>query len=122
LNGSLKVQSTTTSKGSVENIGFWDHERDTASWRVHFNAPGSYRASALAATASGATEVAVDAGSGASTTLAVPQTEGWDQFQTVTGGLLRIDAAGDRTITVRAADLAAWHAVNLASITLAKAP
>lgn len=113
LNGRLQVQP-----GALTNIGFWDNAKDTASWKVHFDAPGSYSVTARASALNGATSLAVDAGPGVSVTLNVPKTNSWDDYQTITGGNLKIDAAGDYTLTARAADPAAWHAMNLASIVL----
>jgi alpha-L-fucosidase len=120
LNGGLHTQTTTVVGGTpMDNIGYWDDPQDTASWRVHFPTAGSYSVSVQAATALGPTALTLDAGSGASVTLPLPLTGGWDKFQTVTGsGPLVIDAPGDRTVTARATDRSAWRALNLAGVTL----
>jgi alpha-L-fucosidase len=124
FNGTLHTQSTDMAGGSppVENIGYWDAPTDTASWRVNFAAAGSYTVSVSAATAQGPTTLMLDAGPGATVTLPMPLTGGWDKFQTITGGPLVIDTPGDRTVTARPADPATWRAMNLAFVTLTKTP
>jgi alpha-L-fucosidase len=113
LHGGVRLQG-----GTEENIGFWDNANDTVSWRVRFDGPGSYVVSARIATANGPTSFVVDAGNGSTVTLDAPLTGGWNSFQTVTAKPLKIDSAGVRTITVGAADPAAWKAMNLAWLTL----
>ena len=104
--------------GAVPNLGYWDSPKDAVAWTVHFDAPGTYRVAAKASAANGDTAFAVDAGAGAAPPLAVAKTAGWDAYETVSGGSLTIGKAGDRTVTVRAADPNTWQAMNLASVTL----
>lgn len=111
--GSLHAQG-----GAVPNIGFWDNPKDTLAWNVHFGAPGAYSVTAKASAAIGDTAFVLDAGPGASVTLSVPKTNGWDDYQILTGGNLTIAAAGDHLLTVRPANPAAWKAMNLALVTL----
>ncbi len=116
LHGSIQIQTIA----GVENIGYWDDRHDTVSWQVHFPASGSYNIAAMVSAAVGATAFILDAGPGASATIQVPDTGGWDRFQTVTGGPLTVAAPGDFTVTVRCADPAAWHAMNLGAVTLTR--
>ncbi|HEY3283140.1 MAG TPA: alpha-L-fucosidase [Armatimonadota bacterium] len=115
LQGRLQVQG-----GSEQNIGFWDDAKDTASWRVQFDAPGDYAVTARIATANGPTSCALAAGTGASLTFEVPLTGGWDRFQDVAAGTLHVPEAGVRTLTLGSADPGRWKAMNLASLTLVK--
>ena len=115
LHGNIRAQNAPT-----PNIGYWDDPGDKATWQVHFDTPGTYAVTARVSGPYGDTSFVVDAGSGASTPLSVPKTASWDAYETVSGGVLKVDAAGDRTVTVGAADPAAWHAMNLASVTLHK--
>ena len=115
LHGAVRVQG-----GPVVNIGFWDNPQDSVTWNVHFALPGTYAASAKASAAYADTAFTLDAGPGASVTLAVPKMEGWDDYHTVSGGTLTVAAAGDHVLTVRPADPAHWRAMNLASVTLTR--
>ena len=115
LNGNVQAQG-----GAVPNIGYWDNARDTASWTVHFDTPGTYAITARVSAGNGDTAFVVDAGSGASTPLAVPKTASWDDYHAVTGGVLKVGAPGDHVVTVKAAAPASWHAMNLASVTLTR--
>ncbi|MDQ2688188.1 MAG: alpha-L-fucosidase, partial [Armatimonadota bacterium] len=112
LTGAVQFQNN-----AVPNIGIWDDPKDTVGWRVHFDAPGDYAVTAKVSAASGGTAFVLDAGGGAAVTFAVPKTDSWDDYQTVTG-TLKIDKIGDTTITARSADPAAWHAMNLATVIL----
>ncbi len=113
LHGAVRAQG-----GAVPNIGYWDNPLDTAAWNVHFDAPGVYTVSAKASADYADTAFTLDAGPGASVTLSVPKTSGWDDYHIIAGGTLTIAAAGDHTLTVRPADPAKWRAMNLASVTL----
>lgn len=115
LHGTLHTEG-----GALQNLGFWSDPADTAAWNVHFDAPGTYAVSAAASAAESASALALDAGEGTAATLTVPKTSGWGDYQSVTG-TLKIDAAGDRILTARPADPAAWHAVNLRTVTLQRA-
>ena len=106
--------------GAVPNLGFWDNPADTVAWPVHFDAPGRYAVTVQASTAIGATAFTLDVGPGDSVTIQVPLTGGWDNYQTLSGGILTITTAGDRALTVRPADPKTWRAMNLASVTLRK--
>lgn len=106
-----------TEDGAVPNLGFWADAADTVSWNVHFDAPGTYAVSATASALLGASALALDAGQGSVALLAVPKTSDWGDYQSVTG-TLKIAAPGDRILTARPADPAAWHATNLRAVTL----
>jgi alpha-L-fucosidase len=106
--------------GAVPNLGYWDNAGDTVSWTVHFDAPGTYAVSAKTSAANGPTAFVLDTGAGASAPMAVPKTGGWDDYVVLTGGTLRVAAAGDHVLTVRAADPASWQPMNLAFLILRK--
>ncbi len=106
--------------GAVPNLGYWNSADDTVSWTVHFDAPGAYAFSVKTSAANGATAFTLDAGPGGPARVTVPQTAGWDDYQTISGGTLTVAAAGDHVLTVRAADPAKWQPMNLALVTLRK--
>jgi alpha-L-fucosidase len=106
--------------GSEVNIGYWDNPQDYVSWRVHFDAPGSYSLSARIATAVGASAFAASVDGGAPVRVAVPQTGNWNVFRAVTGGPLVISSAGDHVVAIKPADPANWHPINLSMVTLTK--
>ncbi len=66
----------------------------------------------------GTTAIVVDAGAGVSEPIAVPKTSSFGEHQTVTGGVVRVAAAGDQIVTVRPADPQAWPGMNLAAVIL----
>ncbi len=113
FHGMVQAQS-----GVVPNIGYWDNPKDTVTWNVHFNAPGTYSVTAKASAANADTAFVLDAGTGASDPLTVSKTSGWDDYQSITGGTVKVAAAGDHVVTVRPADPASWKPMNLASVTL----
>ena len=89
-------------------------------WNVHFDAPGTYSVAARTSAANGDTSFVLDAGPDASVTLKVAKTVGWDDYQTVSGGSLKIAAGGDHILTARPANPAAWKPMNLASVMLTR--
>ena len=99
-------------------ISNWKAGEDAASWLVHFDSPGDYRVSAKLSAGAGATALVVDAGAGVSEPIAVPKTSSFSEYQTVTGGVVKVAAAGDQVVTVRPADPKAWPGINLAAVTL----
>ena len=106
--------------GAVPNIGFWDNPQDSVAWNVRFDAPGMYAVSAKVSAANADTAFVLEADSGASGPLAVPKTNGWDDYETVSGSVVKVAAAGDHVVTVRSADVKTWHPMNLASVTLTR--
>ena len=106
--------------GAVANLGYWDNPKDTVTWNVHFDAPGTYSVAAKASAANGDTAFVVDAGAGPTAPLAVPKTDTWDDYETVKGGTMQVGKAGDQAVTVKPADPAAWKPMNLASVTLTR--
>ncbi len=106
--------------GAVPNLGYWNDAKDVVSWSVHFDVPGTYAVSAKTSAAYGPTAFTLSAGPGVSVTVPVPKTDGWDEYQTLTGGTIIITAAGDHLLTVGAADPANWQPMNLAWVTLRK--
>jgi alpha-L-fucosidase len=116
LNGRLQVQP-----GALTNIGYWDDAHDTAAWQVHFDAPGRYTVTAKASADYAPTACLVEVAGGNTVRIDVPKTAGWDDYRTLPGGDLSVEKAGDYRITLRAANAAAWHAMNLAWIRLTPA-
>ena len=106
--------------GALDNIGFWDNPQDTVTWTVHFDQPGTYAAIAKASAANADTTFVLDAGVGASAPLTILKTSGWDDYQAITGGVLKVASAGNHLVTVRPADPKSWHPMNLASVTLTR--
>jgi len=113
LKGNVQAQD-----GSFRNIGFWDNPEDTVSWKVDFPAAGTYDIVTHAATNTDPTSVVVDAGFGPTAPVAVPVTGDWDKFVEIDAAHLVVDKPGVATVTIRAADPATWHPMNLASLTI----
>ena len=106
--------------GAVPNLGYWDSAKDTVAWNVHFDAPGTYAVTAKASAGNGDTSFVAAAGTAATAPLSVPKTASWDDYEAVTGGTLKVAAAGDQVVTVKPADPANWKPMNLASVTLTR--
>jgi alpha-L-fucosidase len=113
MHGAVQAQG-----GAVPNIGYWDNPKDTVTWTVHFDTPGTYSVTTQASAANADTAFVLDAGSGASEPLKVSKTSSWDDYQSLTSGVLKVAASGDHVVTVRPADPATWKPMNLAAVTL----
>ena len=50
--------------GAVPNLGYWDNPKDTVTWNVHFDAPGTYAVAAKVSAANGDTAFVLEAGPG----------------------------------------------------------
>jgi alpha-L-fucosidase len=105
--------------GGLPNLGFWDDPADRAAWRVHFSEAGAYRLTGSFAAANGRGLLVIEC-AGRKTTAAIPKTESWDDFHRVDCGTLRIDKAGDATLTAHARDAKSWKAINLRALMLTK--
>jgi len=108
LHGGLKTES----RGGASNIGFWDSGSDFASWKVKFPGSGRYRVTASVATVHPSSDFVVECG-GQAAAGTTKFTGGWESFATVDLGELNVGAAGDRTVSIKPRDPAAWQAINL---------
>ena len=84
---------------------------------MHFDLPGTYTVAVRCSAGAGDTACVVDTGAGATAAIPVHATNGWNDYQ-VFSGAVKVTAAGDHAVTVRAADPANWKPINLASVTL----
>ena len=110
--GHLKAEE----KGGKPNLGFWDHAGDSASWKVRFTAPGTYKVATAAAKEHGESEFVVEL-AGCKLTGKAVETGSWDKYEPVNLGQALIEKAGEQTVTVHAKDASKWKAINLRAIT-----
>ena len=113
-------QVQTETKGGVTDIGFWDSAADSVSWTINVPQAGAYTVSARYASPTASAFVVEVAGQHLDAT--VTPTGAFETYQAASLGTMRIAQAGTQVLTVRPHDAATWHAINLASVTLAKAP
>ena len=104
--------------GDIPNVGYWDNPKDTVTWDVHFDTPGTYSVTTKATAANGDTAFVIDAGAGASAPISVSKTADWYVYEAIHGTV--IVSSGDHHVTVRAADPATWKPMNLAAVTLTR--
>ncbi len=100
------------------NIGFWDKADEWVSWKLLIKQAGAYEISGRFASAKGGGQVTVDV-AGQKLTCKVPKTGGWDDYQVVTIGTVKIAKGGEVVLSVRP-KAQGWAAANLASVTLKK--
>jgi alpha-L-fucosidase len=88
--------------GGDQNIGYWNGARDSVSWDVQVNTPGTFEVELNLACKpeSAGSEYVLGAGA-QPITAKVPPTKGWDDFQTTKAGKLKIDKPGIVTITIK---------------------
>jgi alpha-L-fucosidase len=108
----------TETHGAVTDIGYWDHASDTASWTLKVPQNGAYTVSLTYASPS-ASGFTVKLGS-QSLAATVAPTGDFTTYKTVTLGVLQAPQNGVLALTIQP-DPAAWHAINVASLTLAPA-
>ena len=113
LHGGVKVEGT-----EVVDIGFWDSPNDFVYWKAHFTTPGSYAVTVKVSTGDGPTSFLLNVQSSSPLTVQVPQTGSFSDYRALDCGTITIGSSGDRQITVKPADPAAWHAMNLAEVKL----
>jgi alpha-L-fucosidase len=103
------------SRGPVENIGYWYHPEDWASWDLQLKRPGKYMVGTeIAAPALTSFELAV---AGQTFRCAAPVTKNYDDFQSVPLGTVEIPSPGKFTLTVHPIK-SGWQPMNLKSVTL----
>jgi alpha-L-fucosidase len=105
----------TESLDGQQSIGYWDNPGDWADWRVKINNPGIYNVSAVVSTMFPDAELAIEAGRN-TLVKKIPQTVGWNKFQTCEMGRVTFTQPGEISVKVRAADAGNWKAVNLRSL------
>ncbi|WP_405846713.1 alpha-L-fucosidase [Streptomyces sp. NBC_01518] len=108
-NGGMKLEN------SPANIGYWSSSSDNATWRVRFDAPGTYTVTATVA-ATAASRLVLDAGIG-SAAIVVPSTGSWSTYTTVTT-TMTVPESGYRTVSLRPDKSITWQSVNVRGITL----
>lgn len=115
LNGK---QIQVEERGGKSNIGFWDKADEGASWRARFAAPATYHLTAEVASQADGAEFVVEVGGhpmvGAYQVIGkTPNTGGWDRFQSLDLGTLKIEQTGDLIVRIRPRSAATWKPINL---------
>jgi alpha-L-fucosidase len=112
LDGDLKSEE----KGGRSNIGYWDKASDSASWKVNFAKPGVYKVTTACASPDDS-EIVLEA-AGQKLAGKVTSTGGYETFQPLDLGTIKISKAGEETFKVRPSDQATWKPINLRAIQL----
>lgn len=109
----------TETRNGMENIGFWTHPENTASWDLQVPADGRYRI-VIEASAVAEGSVLMVQGVG-KLAYAVPNTGDFDAFQSTKVGETSLSKDAPVTLTLRpVAD--GWHAVNVRKVELIPQP
>ena len=105
--------------GGIDNIGYWTDVKDWVSWDVSIGHPGTFSVDVIYACEDGSkgSEFSVDV-SGQKLTGTAGGTGGWDKFDTLNIGKLRVDAAGQQTISVRPLTMPNGAVMNMSEIIL----
>jgi alpha-L-fucosidase len=105
--------NTEARDGGKTNIGFWDDSSEYVSWRVEFPAALTYEVyGRFAAQRQGSFQVQVG---GASLVGRPPVTGGWDKFETIRLGTIKVDRAGAQEVKVVPV-ASEWAAMNLSFV------
>jgi hypothetical protein len=112
LSGALQLQG-----GTVENIGYWNDARDSITWNVHFDNPGTYNVS-IKASAQAPSLVTLQDGAGGTTMITIQNTGDWNTYQVNIGNTLTVAAAGDHTLILKPNSSVPWQPINVAYIAL----
>jgi alpha-L-fucosidase len=110
--GNLKLEE----QGGKPCIGYWDNGSEWISWNAQVAKAGTYNVKATIASIYGDAEFVVEARDALS--AHPPATGGWDKFQTIDLGQVRVKQAGDLVVKVRAKDPANWRPINVNSVQL----
>lgn len=97
------------------SIGYWVDGRVSVSWQFHIDRPGEFQLQSEYA-GLGDTGFTVQLGP-QSLAVALQATGGYDRFKPITLGRLRIDRAGDYTLTI-VPKVTGWQPLNLRAVTL----
>ncbi len=108
------------SGGGKDNIGFWGDPKDYVSWDVEFPAAGEYEVEVAYSCAAGCegSRFEVSAG-GPPLTGTSKSTGAWNVFTKQRLGVLKIDAAGRCTVSVKPLAEPKWKVIGLQSVALA---
>ena len=108
------------SDGGKDNIGYWTDAADTVSWKLAVVKPGEFDVEIAYAcdkgSGGGEFTIAVEGGQPLSGT--VKETGSWTQFTTERLGTLKLDKAGQFTLTVKPTKKPGLALMNLKAITL----
>jgi len=112
LQGELRYEAG----GGKDNIGYWIHPQDTASWKFKLARPGKFRVSAdIAAQGAGNFEIVVGDQKLPGT---APNTGNYTKFQQIEiAGELNLAQPGEFTLVAKPV-AAGWQPMNLKSLTL----
>ena len=110
------------SGGGKDNIGFWGDPKDYVSWDVEFPAAGEYEVEMAYSCAAGCEGSRFEVSAGGSPLVGTSKSTGaWNAFTKERLGVLRIDAAGRRTVSVKPLAEPKWKVIGLRSVTLVPA-
>jgi alpha-L-fucosidase len=104
-------------QGGLPDIGFWNNGQEWVSWTANAARAGAFKVSATVATTDADASFAIEVGD--QTLIARPPlTGGWNQFQTIDLGEIKIRQPGNVLVKIRANDAANWKPINLNSVHL----
>jgi len=101
------------------NVGHWNNADARVVWTVRIKQAGRYAVKAVVA-ARAPTKLAMEVG-GQTVAADVPATGDWTDQRTITIGTVSFETPGEHQVVLRAADPAAWRAVNVWKVELAPA-
>lgn len=125
LSGGVKLETPPASgklvgasEKTVQNIGFWMKQPDTISWKINNAKAGHYKLEIDYACAPDTAGTPVDIAQGSdSLQWTVSPTASWQDYRTVSPGLIRLQQ-GDNTITFKAAAKPKIGVANIRSVRL----
>jgi alpha-L-fucosidase len=104
-------------QGGLPDIGFWTSGDEWVFWKAQFPKAGAFKVSATLAAMDADADFVVEVG-GQSINGQAPVTGGWDKFQTIELGQIKIKLPGELVVKVRAQDAVDWKPINLNSVRL----
>ncbi|HNQ88188.1 MAG TPA: alpha-L-fucosidase [Verrucomicrobiota bacterium] len=110
-------------KNGIANLGYWVDPRETAAWTVRVDRPGTFVVSAEYALAPGSdgSRVRIECGANRLESQ-LKSTGGWDQFQTVALGELRVEGKGPQSFKLVPVAKPGEGVMNLRSLRLTLKP
>jgi len=117
LHGS-KLGVETRAGVGFANIGFWDKADEWVSWKLSVTQAGTYEISGKFASTKGGGQFSIEV-AGQKLAGKAPKTSGWDDYQVVKIGTVKIAKPGEYVLSVRP-NARGWAAANLAQLTLKK--
>ena len=109
----------TERQANRSNIGFWDKAEESASWKVKFAQPGTYKVSVNLSRAGAPSEFVIEV-AGQQLVGTTENTEAWDKFKDVRIGKIEIKEAGEQVVTLKAKDAKSWKAINVRHVKFSK--